>query len=738
MMSSGLLVDGLPVQLGDRIGRGGEGEVFLLVDGKRALKVYTDGKSADREAKIAAMVRRQLGTTTTLVAFPLALVRDRHGKFVGFTMNLVSGHKPLHELYAPGARKQNFSHATYPFLVRAAQNVARAVATVHASGCVVGDLNHSGILISKKATAALIDADSFQVVDGSQKFLCRVGVPEYTPPELQGKNLAGIERSADHDAFGLAVIVFLLLSMGRHPFVGTFERGEIALPRAIAEYRFAYSKQRKVGMTLPPGVCTIDDFPIAIANAFERAFSAESRGNRPRATEWITLLENLEKSLRPCAANALHHFSDVQVGCPWCRMEQRLGITLFQPSFDVDPKTIPTFNADDIGALVAQIEAIRVPPRASIKPVISLPVLAPSAEVLASKKNDTLRHGAPYALYAVAMLVLIAAPAAWLLAIGVAALGYFTRPSTNNVSNTLIQTHKAIAHRWEQALDAWATLSKIGEIERLKVELQNAKSDYMNLRNHELQALEQYVAKRQSIQLTRYLEGFRIANAKIKGIGTAKVVALRSYGIETAAEVIKTDVLAVPGFGPVNSMPLFDWRARLERQFVYRGQHTAADQHEIARIRAETKQRAIALKDKLTTGARELYRLASGCNQFLATPDQQLQRIAKELKQIEVDAAHIGVSLPSPRMMPDLTRIPTPGISGLRQSIAQPALPPLRTTRTPSHARPAPNVASMMGQPNCPNCGKSMVRRTARRGHNAGGQFWGCSAYPGCRGTRPI
>jgi restriction system protein len=39
-------------------------------------------------------------------------------------------------------------------------------------------------------------------------------------------------------------------------------------------------------------------------------------------------------------------------------------------------------------------------------------------------------------------------------------------------------------------------------------------------------------------------------------------------------------------------------------------------------------------------------------------------------------------------------------------------------------------------QPECPQCGKPMVRRTARRGPTAGSQFWGCSSYPDCRGIR--
>jgi restriction system protein len=40
--------------------------------------------------------------------------------------------------------------------------------------------------------------------------------------------------------------------------------------------------------------------------------------------------------------------------------------------------------------------------------------------------------------------------------------------------------------------------------------------------------------------------------------------------------------------------------------------------------------------------------------------------------------------------------------------------------------------------PHCPKCGQAMVLRTARQGPNAGSQFWGCSRYPDCRGTRQI
>lgn len=41
-------------------------------------------------------------------------------------------------------------------------------------------------------------------------------------------------------------------------------------------------------------------------------------------------------------------------------------------------------------------------------------------------------------------------------------------------------------------------------------------------------------------------------------------------------------------------------------------------------------------------------------------------------------------------------------------------------------------------KPECPDCGRTMQLRTAQRGKRAGEQFWGCSAYPDCRGTRPF
>lgn len=70
------------------------------------------------------------------------------------------------------------------------------------------------------------------------------------------------------------------------------------------------------------------------------------------------------------------------------------------------------------------------------------------------------------------------------------------------------------------------------------------------------------------------------------------------------------------------------------------------------------------------------------------------------------------------------------------RSNAQPAsVPPARATAHAIGAGPA--MSTVLSTPNCPLCSKPMVMRTAKRGANAGAEFWGCSTYPACRGTRP-
>lgn len=82
----------------------------------------------------------------------------------------------------------------------------------------------------------------------------------------------------------------------------------------------------------------------------------------------------------------------------------------------------------------------------------------------------------------------------------------------------------------------------------------------------------------------------------------------------------------------------------------------------------------------------------------------------------------------------NLTLLDGPQLHGLLQQ-AKGGVNHFATQRTQAPAarrtQAAPEAA------NCPLCAKPMARRLAQRGATAGHEFWGCTDYPKCRGTRP-
>ena len=362
------------LHISKQIGQGGEGAIYETQEQNDiALKLYWPAKAESRRDKIAAMASAQWYKASPFVAFPIDILFSPSGAFVGFVMRKIAGGKPVHMLFSPASRKLEFTSANYKFLVRAAVNIARAVASVHAIGCVIGDVNQSGFLVSEKAVSTLIDCDSFQIVLGNKKFLCLVGTNEYTPPELQGVRFDRVERAPNHDNFGLAILLFQILFMGRHPFSGRYQgTGDMPIERAIGEYRFAYSAQATITkMQPPPAAPLLTDFPSYIGQAFETAFGRAGLHGRPTASNWVSLLESLEKEIIVCGVDSSHHHVRDKP-CPWCRMEQSIpGFIAF-----ISTQTavfIPT--QIDISQIIVVLRAIREPGPA---PNLQTLIVAPS------------------------------------------------------------------------------------------------------------------------------------------------------------------------------------------------------------------------------------------------------------------------------------------------------------------------------------------------------------------------
>jgi serine/threonine protein kinase len=327
-------VDGKQIVLSHELGRGGEAMVYTTKTSSQAVKIYHK-PSEEKTRKLELMIARPpidptSKTSHVSIAWPTGLVQNEAGDVVGFTMPLVNTSKaiPLHQLYNPKVRRQRAPGITWQYLVRIARNLSAVVAALHDKGYVIGDLNESNVLVTDRALVTLVDCDSVQARDGPTIYRCTVGKGEYTPPELQGKAFEKINRSKGHDAFGLAVLTFLLLMEGVHPFSGVYlPDGEPpGLLENIRTKKSPYLKSKEFKpMPIAP---SFDTLPVSLQKLFKRAFSSKSSW-RPTAKTWLRELERLEQNLVACPESSFHVYSDHLKTCPWCKRGETLGIEAF-------------------------------------------------------------------------------------------------------------------------------------------------------------------------------------------------------------------------------------------------------------------------------------------------------------------------------------------------------------------------------------------------------------------------
>ncbi len=586
MMQFTLMRERTSVRLGRELGRGGEGKVYE-VEGQqdRVAKIYSSAldpsKSLRKASKLVVMA--ELAQANPLLrkaaAWPIDVLIDSKGVRRGFIMPRVNARGAIHELYNPKSRKETFPKADFRFLVHVAANVALAFAVVHEQGHVVGDVNHGNLLVGTDGIVKLIDCDSFQIRcskghDRPNVYTCDVGVPLFTAPELQGHAFHGLVRTANHDRFGLAVLLFHLLYMGRHPFAGRYSvSGDMPIEKAIGEYRFAYGPDRAVnGMESPPGTVPLETMGSAVAQLFIRAFGragAGSNGERPDARTWVEALKKLDASLRVCSRANWHHYLGGLATCPWCTVESQTSVRLFGQGIVAGGTT----GAIDLDTLWRAISTISGPGPDPVLPCERSWHPPPGDEVPSGSLNifrKVLRAILPTKKQAAA-------------------------DKAYSVART----------EWEEALARWnpeTSRARDAFARKLKV-LEKARAEMTDLLN------EQHRQR----QLQRYLNRFRISQANIPGIGVGRSAMLASYGFETAADIKSQKQSQIPGFGVVPTFELLQWRQGLARNFRF-NPSDPVDRREVNVINRELGAREPGLLSTLRQGPDELRRLRQEIN----------------------------------------------------------------------------------------------------------------------------
>jgi len=642
---------GRNITLGKKIGIGGEGAVYGIAGtGDFVAKIYHQPATQEKATKLAAMAQLATPQILKFAAWPKAtLHQSGGGATVGIILPRIKNSFEIHELYSPAHRKSRFPRADWRFLVRTARNCAAAFATLHDHNIVIGDVNQGNVFVSPQATVSLIDCDSFQVPANGRIYGCLVGVAHFVPPELQNARLAEVVRTKNHDTFGLAVLIFHLLFMGRHPFAGRYSgHGDMPIEAAIRDYRFAYSSSAmRLQMAPPPYSLTLGSLPSGIGLLFERAFSngSELPNARPTAHVWAQTLEQLERHLCQCQDDPGHFYATHLHGCPWCDVIRGGGPNFF---ISVTIQAVVARSASfDFAGMWAQIEAIPRPdqlfapaPRVPANHLTARPIPSTTDENRPIRNAVGIISGItgastllafqfpPVALFTLPICVVFAIW--WIVAKLNSPLGHLKHERRGLHRNKIIElerarsNQRAVAQRYLQKFQA-----KLEVLHQFKRSFELLKTE----RDSELHELHQQVQQR---QLDEHLRNCFISSARINGVGPGRIAALESYGIESAYDVQKQRVLNVPGFGNKMTQRLLSWRQQKQREFCF-NPAKGVPQTDLQALEMKYAQKRSQCERAFQYGPRELLQISNAAKAEVHRLDKVVARLEFEAAQTEAD-----------------------------------------------------------------------------------------------------
>ena len=630
---------GKRVRLGAELGRGGEAAVYS-VEGEPELvaKIYHQPPGAEKTEKLSQMVKLQSGPLLAFSAWPVGtLFIARNSSMAGFLMKNVSRFKDIHLLYNPKSRTREFpAKANWRFLIHTASNIARAFAAVHDYGHVIGDVNQSNVRISPEtAFVSLVDCDSFQISANGKIYPCEVGVPLYTPPELQDTEFREVVRTPNHDNFGLAVLLFHLLFMGRHPFAGKFlGSDEMPIEKAIAEHRFAFARDAQRTQMLPPPACiTLAHVPQEIGDLFISAFGSHgTAGGRPGGRQWIAELEALARRLIVCSINKAHLFFNGLSSCPWCPIESS-GVVLF-----VEYTIADTSTGFSIEVIWARIIAVPSPGAGNMPSMLTYSsAVEPSARAKAAARRR------PYKLAAVVVSALVAFGCVVLSPFGLMCL-YFLGPGFLLLKKFLDsddpeqfgQAARDAESRLRILRFSWQAEASSDEFNSKLEQLRTLTEEYRRLPELRKQKVRDLQRALYDIQLRRYLEQFDIAMADVPHIQEGRKAMLSAYGVDDAADVTRSALEAVPGFGQFLIMQLITWRQSLEARFKFNPSR-GIDPADMERVDRDVAKRRSEIEALLSQAPTELNAVRRRIIAARCRLQDQLEKAMMDAAQAQAD-----------------------------------------------------------------------------------------------------
>lgn len=621
-----------------RIGSGGEGDVYEINEVtsiELVAKIYKESITDEKIEKLLVMVNAFDDKLQGIAAWPRELLMDKNGHVRGFLMPRVKDHKPIHELFNPSARKKYFPSADWAFLVNAAKNTVAAFHTIHSHGFVVGDVNEGNLMVSSSSTVKFIDCDSFQVSKNGKVYPCEVGVPMYTPPELQArKSFRDSIRTVNHDVFGMAVICFQLLFMGRHPYVGIYQGPDITLEKAIENYLFAYSRAAKAkGITPPPEALNYDSIPPTLKNLFEAAFTEAGISERPSSIKWFEEFSQLKSHIKTCRNEAIHKHHESLISCPWCDIENSRGIFFFMSS-KIGSFNLKGFNLEEIWSKIMSVSL----PNEEMLDYSKIPITS-SDLPLEYSVFRILQYIQRISAFVIPIISLSISAKLFLFSIPIGIILYNLKVFDKKVDAERDKRRNSFEYaraKWVEIQRKWSNEASPRAFEQKLKELKEVKNKYERLGSEYSKERQLLHLKMEELQLHKFLSNFFIKSHSIPSIGETRKLTLSSFGIDTAADVNKLKRFKVPGFGSFLEGQLFHWRNTLAKRFKF-DPSRGIDPEDVNHLNRKFENLKLEYQNKLAGGIEALMTIKNLTLRNRASMRSQVEIIGRAYHQAEVN-----------------------------------------------------------------------------------------------------
>jgi serine/threonine protein kinase len=315
--------------LSEKLGEGGEGTVHTVAeDADLVAKIYHPRRRDTlRHTKLRRLLDKGLTRELALktrIAFPLEILYDERKRFVGYLMPRVAGIPLKTAFFSRKRLGERFPDLRRRDLAAYARHFVLQLDFLHRHGILVGDINPLNLLVDPDAPTRgwIIDADSFQV----DELPCPVGTEIFTPPSLQGCSFGERLRSPEDEHFSMAIMIFMILMLGKHPYSRIGGESPAA---NIRERAFPYPDLHGKMTDVPPGIWQFiwSHFDRGLKEGFHDVFARDLRYD---TADWLQRLQkyhyNVSKGyfsdeIAPLSYRALH---PVRVRCHQCERDFEL------------------------------------------------------------------------------------------------------------------------------------------------------------------------------------------------------------------------------------------------------------------------------------------------------------------------------------------------------------------------------------------------------------------------------